>query len=117
MRSFRILLPQAYRGVAPTAFCVSGSNNCAPNILFNHDKPSFDNSNTHRAVTWAIERKDCLIGPKIACDAIDGSDRNFYENHACDTMRNFTRYCNQELWIRFDNQSQETDFEAYRKPV
>ncbi len=64
-----------------------------------------------------IARKDYAIGPNITCGAVDDPDQNFYENYACNSARNFTKYCNPELEPLFDRQSQETDVEKRKMLV
>jgi peptide/nickel transport system substrate-binding protein len=43
--------------------------------------------------------------------------RQFYENYACGSQRNYTGYCNPELQKMFEQQSMETDQEKRKRLV
>jgi peptide/nickel transport system substrate-binding protein len=47
---------------------------------------------------------------------IDDPDVNFYENYACSSDRNYTRYCNPEIEKLFDQQSAMSD-QAQRRQL
>jgi peptide/nickel transport system substrate-binding protein len=40
---------------------------------------------------------------------LDDPDPVFYENYACGSVRNYTRYCNEEIMRLMNQQSQELD--------
>jgi peptide/nickel transport system substrate-binding protein len=63
-----------------------------------------------------ITRGDYAIGLNQTGNGIDDPDQAFYENYACGSERNYTRYCNKDLEKLFDQQSQETDL-AKRKAL
>ena len=42
-------------------------------------------------------------------NAVDDPDQAFYENYACDSPRNYSKYCNERLAKAVDQQSQEID--------
>ncbi|MBI3515996.1 MAG: peptide ABC transporter substrate-binding protein [Proteobacteria bacterium] len=64
-----------------------------------------------------VARKDYAIGLNLTGNAVDDPDQSFYENYACGSERNYTRYCNKELEVLFDKQSMETDLEKRKKLV
>jgi peptide/nickel transport system substrate-binding protein len=53
----------------------------------------------------------------LTAGAIDDPDVFFYENYACGSERNYTKYCNQEVEKLIDQQSRTTDVEARKKLV
>jgi peptide/nickel transport system substrate-binding protein len=54
-------------------------------------------------------RGDYQIGANLTGIGPDDPDANFYENYACGSPRNYTKYCNEQLGKLVDQQSQETD--------
>jgi peptide/nickel transport system substrate-binding protein len=54
-------------------------------------------------------RGDYQIGANLTGVGPDDPDANFYENYACDSPRNYTKYCNEQLAKMVDTQSQEID--------
>jgi peptide/nickel transport system substrate-binding protein len=64
-----------------------------------------------------IARNDYQIGLNLTGNGIDDPDQAFYENYACGSQRNYTRYCNKELQKKFDEQSVETDVAKRKKLV
>ncbi|MFN4088568.1 MAG: ABC transporter substrate-binding protein [Alphaproteobacteria bacterium] len=49
--------------------------------------------------------------------AVDDPDQHFYENYSCDSIRNYTGYCNKDLEALFDKQSMEADQDKRREIV
>ncbi|MGE0225256.1 MAG: ABC transporter substrate-binding protein [Acetobacteraceae bacterium] len=64
-----------------------------------------------------VARKDYSVGLNLTGNAVDDPDQTFYENYACKSERNYSRYCNPEIEKLFDVQSQETDVEKRRNLV
>ena len=56
-----------------------------------------------------VARGDYMVGLNLTAPAIDDPDVNFYENYACGSERNYTKYCNPEVEKLIDAQSRETD--------
>jgi len=56
-----------------------------------------------------VVRKAYTIGLNTTPSSVDDPDQNFYENYACGSENNVTRYCNAELQKLFDQQSIEVD--------
>jgi peptide/nickel transport system substrate-binding protein len=56
-----------------------------------------------------VVRKAYTIGLNTTPSSVDDPDQNFYENYACGSENNVTRYCNPELQKLFDQQSIEAD--------
>jgi peptide/nickel transport system substrate-binding protein len=54
-------------------------------------------------------RGDYHIGANLTGIGPDDPDANFYENYACGSPRNYTKYCNEQLAKMVDAQSQEID--------
>jgi peptide/nickel transport system substrate-binding protein len=48
---------------------------------------------------------------------VDDPDQQLYESFACDSDRNFTRYCNRRLEDLFHRQSRETDQQRRKELV
>jgi peptide/nickel transport system substrate-binding protein len=69
--------------------------------------------------TWYAKaaRRDYLIGSNQTAAFIDDPDAQLYENYTCNSIRNYTSYCNPELEKKFDRQSAEDDDAARRKLV
>jgi peptide/nickel transport system substrate-binding protein len=64
-----------------------------------------------------IARKDFVVALNLTGSGVDDPDQQFYENYACDSLRNYTGYCNREIEALVDKQSVETDLEKRRKMV
>jgi peptide/nickel transport system substrate-binding protein len=64
-----------------------------------------------------IARRDYSIGLNLTGNAVDDPDQAFYENYACGSERNYTKYCNKELETLFDQQSAELDPEKRKELV
>ncbi len=64
-----------------------------------------------------LVRKDYGVALSITGLGVDDPDVNFYENYACDSARNYTRYCNPEIEKLFDEQSRMADQEKRRELV
>jgi peptide/nickel transport system substrate-binding protein len=60
--------------------------------------------------TWTIAQNQ-------SGTSIDDPDVMFYENYLCGSDRNYSRYCNEDLQRRFDEQSATMDREARRRLV
>jgi peptide/nickel transport system substrate-binding protein len=56
-----------------------------------------------------VARGEYSVGLNLTAAAIDDPDVNFYENYACGSERNYTKYCNPEVEKLVDQQSRETD--------
>ncbi|MFV0294639.1 MAG: ABC transporter substrate-binding protein [Hyphomicrobiaceae bacterium] len=56
-----------------------------------------------------VARKDYQVGLNLTGVGVDDPDVNFYENYACDSQRNYTKYCNKDLEKLFNEQSKEAD--------
>ncbi|MBI3458227.1 MAG: ABC transporter substrate-binding protein [Candidatus Rokubacteria bacterium] len=54
-------------------------------------------------------RGDYQIGANLTGIGPDDPDANFYENYACDSPRNYSHYCSEEVMRMIDQQSQELD--------
>lgn len=64
-----------------------------------------------------VARKDYSVGLNLTGSAVDDPDQNFYENYACNSERNYTKYCNKDLEKLFDQQSMEPNAEKRKKLV
>jgi peptide/nickel transport system substrate-binding protein len=64
-----------------------------------------------------IARKDYAVGLNLTGNAVDDPDQAFYENYACGSERNYTRYCNKDLEKLFDQQSMEPNRDKRKKLV
>jgi peptide/nickel transport system substrate-binding protein len=64
-----------------------------------------------------VARKDYAVGLNLTGNAVDDPDQTFYENYACKSERNYSKYCNPELEKSFDAQSSELDVEKRKKMV
>jgi peptide/nickel transport system substrate-binding protein len=64
-----------------------------------------------------IARKDYAVGLNLTGNAVDDPDQAFYENFACGSERNYTKYCNKDLEKLFDQQSMELNKEKRQKLV
>jgi len=56
-----------------------------------------------------VARGEYSIGLNLTGVGIDDPDVNFYENYACGSERNYTKYCNREVDKLIEQQSRETD--------
>jgi peptide/nickel transport system substrate-binding protein len=54
-------------------------------------------------------RKEYQAAPNLTGIGADDPDANFYENYACNSPRNYTGYCSEEVMRLIDQQSQEPD--------
>ncbi len=64
-----------------------------------------------------VARKDYAVGLNLTGNAIDDPDQSLFENYACGSERNYTQYCNKDLEVAFQAQSQETDVEKRKRMV
>jgi peptide/nickel transport system substrate-binding protein len=71
-----------------------------------------DTSVWHAKVT----RKEYAVGLNLTGVAVDDPDVNLYENYSCGSERNLTQYCNKDVDVLIDKQSQEIDV-ATRKQL
>lgn len=62
-----------------------------------------------------VARKDYSVGLNLTGSAVDDPDQNFYENYACGSQRNYTKYCNKDLEKLFDQQSMEPNVDKRKK--
>ncbi|MBI4081113.1 MAG: peptide ABC transporter substrate-binding protein [Candidatus Lambdaproteobacteria bacterium] len=60
---------------------------------------------------WGAKRTrgDYTIAANLTGVGVDEPDANFFENYACKSPRNYSRYCNPELEKKMLEQSSETD--------
>ena len=56
-----------------------------------------------------VARGDYTVGLNLTAAALDDPDVSFYENYACGSERNYTKYCNPDVEKLIDQQSRETD--------
>jgi peptide/nickel transport system substrate-binding protein len=64
-----------------------------------------------------IARGEYSVGMNRTGVGVDDPDVNFYENYACGSERNYSRYCNPEVDKMIDQQSQETDLATRKRLV
>ncbi|MGE0698900.1 MAG: ABC transporter substrate-binding protein [Hyphomicrobiaceae bacterium] len=64
-----------------------------------------------------VARGDYAVGVNTTAPAIDDPDVNLYENYACGSERNYTKYCNPEVDKLIDAQSRETSIAKRREIV
>ena len=64
-----------------------------------------------------LARKDSQIGVNITGSGVGDPDRQFFENYACGSERNYTGYCHAELEKRFVAQSEIADRDQRRHLV
>jgi peptide/nickel transport system substrate-binding protein len=74
---------------------------------------TIETANWHAKVT----RKDYKVAINATGSGVDDPDQQFFENYACNSLRNYSGYCNRELDKKFDEQSAMTDQEARKKLV
>ena len=62
-------------------------------------------------VQWyaVTTRKEYQLGANVSGFGIDDPDAIFYENYGCNSIRNYTGYCNELVSKLIDQQSQELD--------
>jgi peptide/nickel transport system substrate-binding protein len=56
-----------------------------------------------------VARGEYSVGLNLTAAALDDPDVSFYENYACGSERNYTKYCNREVEKLIDAQSREID--------
>jgi peptide/nickel transport system substrate-binding protein len=56
-----------------------------------------------------VARGEYSVGLNFTAAGLDDPDVNFYENYACGSERNYTKYCNREVQELIDRQSSESD--------
>jgi len=73
---------------------------------------------TTETATWVpkLIKKDYVIGLNVLGNPVDDPDVVFYQNHVCDSKRNYTGHCNRDLDRKIDQQSMESD-SAKRKQL
>jgi len=64
-----------------------------------------------------VARGEYSVGLNLTGAGLDDPDVNFYENYACGSERNYTKYCNPEVDKLIDQQSQETNLTTRKKLV
>jgi peptide/nickel transport system substrate-binding protein len=64
-----------------------------------------------------IARGEYSVGMNLTAGAIDDPDVNFYENYACGSERNYTKYCNPYVEKLIEAQSNELNFAKRRELV
>jgi peptide/nickel transport system substrate-binding protein len=64
-----------------------------------------------------IARGEYSVGLNLTAAALDEPDVSLYENYACGSERNYTKYCNPEVEKLIDQQSRETDLAKRRSLV
>ena len=72
-----------------------------------------ETANWHTKVT----RHDYAVALNATGSGVDDPDQQFYENYKCGSARNYSSYCNKELDVLFDKQSEMTDQEKRKKLV
>src|SRR5262249_15884691 len=64
-----------------------------------------------------VTRGAYKIGLNTTANAIDEPDQMFYENYACGSENNVTKYCNPELQKLFEEQSMQADQDRRKRLV
>ncbi len=64
-----------------------------------------------------VARGDYAVGLNTTAAAIDDPDQALYENYSCNSERNYTKYCNQDVEKLIDAQSREVDVEKRKRIV
>lgn len=64
-----------------------------------------------------VGRGDYTVGMNLTGNAIDDPDQTFFENFACKSERNYSKYCNPKIEALFDQQSAEIDPHKRRQMV
>jgi peptide/nickel transport system substrate-binding protein len=65
----------------------------------------------------AVIRGGYTIGMNSTLSSVDDPDQHFFENYACGSENNVTKYCNPELQGLFDEQSMQSDQEKRKQLV
>ena len=63
-----------------------------------------------------VFKKDYTVALNLSGAAVDDPDQNLFENYACGSERNYTKYCNKDVDRLIDAQSREIDV-AKRKQL
>lgn len=64
-----------------------------------------------------VIRGGYTLGLNTTPNSVDDPDQQFYENYACGSENNVTKYCNLELQKLFDQQSMQTDQQTRKRLV
>lgn len=64
-----------------------------------------------------IQRRDYVIAVDTTANAVDDPDQALFENYACRSERNLSRYCNGDIERLFERQSAESDPDKRRALV
>jgi peptide/nickel transport system substrate-binding protein len=64
-----------------------------------------------------IARGEYAVGMNLTGLGVDDPDVSLYENYACGSERNYSKYCNPEVDKMIDRQSQEIDLATRKKLV
>ncbi|HEX3862590.1 MAG TPA: ABC transporter substrate-binding protein [Stellaceae bacterium] len=64
-----------------------------------------------------LVRGDFTVALSFVGSAIDDPDQTFFEDYACKSNRNYTRYCNPEVEKLISEESQESDRDKRKKLV
>ncbi len=64
-----------------------------------------------------VTQKKFAVGLNQTGTPVDDPDTHLYENYACDSVRNYTNYCNPELEKLFEKQSLEPDMQKRKEIV
>jgi len=64
-----------------------------------------------------VARGEYSVGMNLTGLGLDDPDVNFYENYACGSERNYSKYCNADVDMMIHRQSEETDHATRRKLV
>jgi peptide/nickel transport system substrate-binding protein len=64
-----------------------------------------------------VTRGAYKIGLNTTPSSVDDPDQQFYENYACGSENNVTKYCNPDLQKLFDQQSIEADQDKRKRLV
>ena len=62
-----------------------------------------------------LVRGDFTVAQSFVGSAIDDPDQTFFEDYACKSNRNYTKYCNPEVEKLISEESQETDREKRKQ--
>jgi peptide/nickel transport system substrate-binding protein len=63
------------------------------------------------------QRQDYAVALNIASSGVDDPDVTLKEGYACNSNRNYTKYCNPEVEKLLERQSQEADIEKRKQLV
>lgn len=64
-----------------------------------------------------VARGEYSVGMNLTAAALDDPDVSLYENYACGSERNYTKYCNPDVEKLVDQQSREADLAKRRSLV